>query len=138
MNKTSAVKEGEEEKSLLNENVEKNILQLSVVRRNGSITPFKSNKISNAIKKAFLAQTKVRNNKDHDIKDEENIHKTVSKITNKVVKALTRRIADGDMMHIEDIQDQVELALMREEYYKVARAYVIYSCLLYTSPSPRD
>ena len=29
-------------------------------------------------------------------------------------------------MHIEDIQDQVELALMREEYYKVARAYVIY------------
>jgi len=126
MNKTSAVKEGEEKKSLLNENVEKNILQLSVVRRNGSITPFKSNKISNAIKKAFLAQTKVRNNKDHDIKDEENIHKTVSKITNKVVKALTRRIADGDMMHIEDIQDQVELALMREEYYKVARAYVIY------------
>ena len=126
MNKTSAVKEGEEEKSLLNESVEKNILQLSVVRRNGSITPFKSNKISNAIKKAFLAQTKVRNNKDHDIKDEENIHKTVSKITNKVVKALTRRIADGDMMHIEDIQDQVELALMREEYYKVARAYVIY------------
>ncbi len=126
MNKTSAVKEGEEEKSLLNKNEEKNILQLSVVRRNGSITPFKSNKISNAIKKAFLAQTKVRNNKDHDIKDEENIHKTVSKITNKVVKALTRRIADGDMMHIEDIQDQVELALMREEYYKVARAYVIY------------
>ncbi|PPR41197.1 MAG: Ribonucleoside-diphosphate reductase 1 subunit alpha [Alphaproteobacteria bacterium MarineAlpha5_Bin12] len=126
MNKTSAVKEDEEEKSLLNESVEKNILQLSVVRRNGSITPFKSNKISNAIKKAFLAQTKVRNNKDHDIKDEENIHKTVSKITNKVVKALTRRIADGDMMHIEDIQDQVELALMREEYYKVARAYVIY------------
>ena len=126
MNKTSAVKEDKEEKSLLNKNVEKNILQLSVIRRNGSITPFKSNKISNAIKKAFLAQTKVRNNKDHDVKDEENIHKTVSKITDKVVKALTRRIADGDMMHIEDIQDQVELALMREEHYKVARAYVIY------------
>ena len=43
-----------------------NILSLSVVRRDGSITPFKSDKISNAIKKAFLAQTKIRNNKAED------------------------------------------------------------------------
>ena len=47
-------------------------------------------------------------------------------LTNKVVSALTRRIADGDMIHIEDIQDQVELALMRDEHHKVARAYVLY------------
>ena len=40
-----------------------NLLSLTVVRRDGSITPFKSDKISNAIKKAFLAQTKIRNNK---------------------------------------------------------------------------
>ncbi len=40
-----------------------NLLSLSVVRRDGSITPFKADKISNAIKKAFLAQTKIRNNK---------------------------------------------------------------------------
>ena len=56
-----------------------NILSLSVIRRDGSITPFKSDKISNAIKKAFLAQTKIRNNKDKD-KDKEqkdNIHRTV-------------------------------------------------------------
>ena len=43
-----------------------NILTLSVVRRDGAITPFKADKISNAIKKAFLAQTKIRNNKNKD------------------------------------------------------------------------
>lgn len=103
-----------------------NVLSLSVVRRDGSITPFKFEKISNAIKKAFLAQTKIRNNKSHDQEEKESVYQTVQGLTEKVVASLTRRIADGDMIHIEDIQDQVELALMREEHYKVARAYVIY------------
>ncbi len=109
-------------------NVDKNInlLSLSVVRRDGSITPFKADKISNAIKKAFLAQTKIRNNKNKEKEQQENIYKTVEVLTDKVVSALTRRIADGDMIHIEDIQDQVELALMRDEHHKVARAYVLY------------
>ena len=95
-----------------------NLFSLSVVRREGTITPFKSSKITNAIRKAFLAQTDIRNN--------EEIDKTVNKLTETVTSALTRRIADGDMIHIEDIQDQVELALMREEHHKVARAYVLY------------
>jgi len=103
-----------------------NLLSLSVVRRDGSITPFKSDKISNAIKKAFLAQTKIRNDKQKDSEQNLGIHKTVEQLTNKVVSALTRRIAEGDMIHIEDIQDQVELALMRDEHHKVARAYVLY------------
>jgi len=103
-----------------------NLLSLSVVRRDGSITPFKSDKISNAIKKAFLAQTKIRNDKQKDNEQSLGIHKTVEQLTSKVVAALTRRIADGDMIHIEDIQDQVELALMRDEHHKVARAYVLY------------
>ena len=103
-----------------------NVLSLSVIRRDGSITPFKSDNISNAIKKAFLAQTKIRNNKDRDKEQKDNIHRTVEGLTHKVVAALTRRIADGDMIHIEDIQDQVELALMRDEHHKVARAYVLY------------
>ena len=103
-----------------------NLLSLNVVRRDGSISSFKSDKISDAIKKAFLAQTKIRNNKDKDKEQEDSIHKTVEGLTHKVVSALTRRIADGDMIHIEDIQDQVELALMRDEHHKVARAYVLY------------
>ena len=113
----------------INENLEKNninLLSLSVVRRDGSITPFKSEKISSAIKKAFLAQTKIRNNKTQDKEQKNSIHNTVDGLTSKVVSALTRRIADGDMIHIEDIQDQVELALMRDEHHKVARAYVLY------------
>ncbi|PPR47560.1 MAG: Ribonucleoside-diphosphate reductase 1 subunit alpha [Alphaproteobacteria bacterium MarineAlpha5_Bin9] len=102
------------------------IISLRVVRRDGSIAPFKSEKIFNAIKKAFLAQTKIRNNKNDENKENNNIHKTVNSLTEKIITALTRRIADGDMIHIEDIQDQVELALMREEHHKVARAYVLY------------
>ncbi len=103
-----------------------NLLSLNVVRRDGSISSFKSDKISDAIKKAFLAQTKIRNNKNKDKEEEDSIHKTVENLTHKVVSALTRRIADGDMIHIEDIQDQVELGLMRDEHHKVARAYVLY------------
>ena len=91
-----------------------NLLSLNVVRREGSISSFKSDKISDAIKKAFLAQTKIRNNKNKEKEQEDSIHKTVESLTHKVVSALTRRIADGDMIHIEDIQDQVELALMRD------------------------
>tara|TARA_B100000029_G_scaffold280854_1_gene274976 strand:+ start:3615 stop:6368 length:2754 start_codon:yes stop_codon:yes gene_type:complete len=109
---------------LKNESI--NLLSLSVVRRDGSITPFKSDKIANAIKKAFLAQTKIRNNTSREKEQQDSIHKTVQVLTDKVVSALTRRIADGDMIHIEDIQDQVELALMRDEHHKVARAYVLY------------
>ena len=109
-----------------NNNSEVNVLNLKVVRRDGSVTPFKSEKISNAIKKAFMAQTKIRNNKSQDKKENDNVYRTVSGLTKKVVTALTRRIADGAMIHIEDIQDQVELALMREQHHKVARAYVLY------------
>ena len=100
------------------QNEEINLLSLSVVRRDGSITPFKSDKIANAIRKAFLAQT--------DIRDNGKIDQTINDITETVTGALTRRIANGDMIHIEDIQDQVELALMRGEHHKVARAYVLY------------
>ncbi len=107
-------------------NNEINLLSLSVVRRDGSIAQFKSEKIFNAIKKAFLAQTKIRNNKEKDNEQTSSIHKAIEVLTDKVVTALTRRIADGDMIHIEDIQDQVELALMRDEHHKVARAYVLY------------
>ena len=77
-----------------------NLLNLTVVRRDGSITPFKSDKISNAIKKAFLAQTKIRNNKNKEKEQQGSIYRTVEDLTKKVVAALTRRIADGNMIHI--------------------------------------
>ena len=58
-----------------------NLLSLSVVRRDGSIALFKSEKIFNAIKKAFLAQTKIRNNKDKDNEQTESTHQTIDKLT---------------------------------------------------------
>ncbi len=77
-----------------------NLLSLSAVRRDGSITPFKSDKISNAIKKAFLAQTKIRNNKNREQEQQDSIYKTVELLTHKVVSALTRRIANGAMISV--------------------------------------
>ena len=52
--------------------------------------------------------------------------RVVEQLTAEVVGALTRRMSEGRTFHIEDVQDQVELALMRSEHHKVARAYVLY------------
>ena len=75
-------------------------------------------KLPTRLEKHSLLQT--------DIRDNGKIDQTINDITETVTGALTRRIANGDMIHIEDIQDQVELALMRGEHHKVARAYVLY------------
>lgn len=93
---------------------------LGVIRRNGSFTSFDASKITIAVTKAFLAvegSTAANSGRVHDI---------AVALTVQVVAALTRRLADGGTVHIEDIQDQVELALMREGHHKVARAYVLY------------
>ena len=59
-------------------------------------------------------------------KNSSRIHDVVGKITKQITENLTRRLDDGGTVHIEDIQDQVEFAVMREGEYKVARAYVLY------------
>jgi ribonucleoside-diphosphate reductase alpha chain len=94
---------------------------LTVIRRNGSVAPFDPTRISLAITKAFWdvegnsASTSTR------------IVEIVKKLTEDVMVALTRRLpVTGGTVHIEDIQDQVELALMREEHHQVARSYVLY------------
>jgi len=94
--------------------------QYQVIRRNGQVTSFDSSKIAVAITKAFLAV------EGDSAKDSSRIHEVVAKITKQITGNLTRRLEDGGTVHIEDIQDQVELALMREGEYKVARAYVLY------------
>ena len=48
------------------------------------------------------------------------------KLTDAVVTALMKRKPEGGAIHIEEIQDQVELALMRGGEHEVARAYVLY------------
>ncbi len=95
--------------------------QYHVIRRNGKVTGFDSSKIAIAITKAFLA---VEGDSAKD--SSHRIHDIVSNITQQVTANLTRRLDDGGTVHIEDIQDQVELTLMREGEYKTARAYVLY------------
>jgi len=94
--------------------------EMRVIRRNGKVHGFDAGKISVAITKAFLAvegSTAAASRRVHEVVDE---------LTDHVVKALFRRLPSGGTIHIEDIQDQVELALMRGEHHKVARAYVLY------------
>ncbi|MGH6752966.1 MAG: ribonucleoside-diphosphate reductase subunit alpha, partial [Bradyrhizobium sp.] len=93
---------------------------LQIIRRNGSVTPFDASKISIAMTKAFLAV------EGHTAAASRRIHEVIEQLTNEVVSALARRIGEGRTFHIEDVQDQVELALMRSEHHKVARAYVLY------------
>jgi ribonucleoside-diphosphate reductase alpha chain len=91
-----------------------------VIRRNAKVTAFDLGKISVAMTKAFI------NVEGGTAAASTRIHQTVESLTQQVVNALTRRMPDGGTLHIEDIQDQVELSLMRAGQQKVARAYVIY------------
>ena len=54
------------------------------------------------------------------------IHDQVEQLTDDVVSVFERRMPSGGSLHIEDIQDQVELQLMRNEHQQVARSYVLY------------
>ena len=104
---------------------EKNNSKLIIVKkREGSEVSFDKQKIYSAVKKAFLAQFEMDSSlsKDEEIK----IDSRVLKITDSVESALLKRIKKDKTLIIEDIQDQVELALMRAEEHKVARAYVLY------------
>ncbi|MDB5589465.1 MAG: ribonucleoside-diphosphate reductase, alpha subunit [Devosia sp.] len=92
----------------------------SIIKRNGGTVPFDPSKIAVALTKAFLA---VEGNKAAASR---RVHEIVEGLTGEVFAALTRRAKDGRVFHIEDVQDQVELALMRGEHQKVARAYVLY------------
>ncbi|MET9023914.1 ribonucleoside-diphosphate reductase subunit alpha [Actinopolymorpha sp. NPDC004070] len=91
-----------------------------VVRRDGSISPFDPAKIAVAMAKAFLAV------EGPDAGASSRVHETVDLLTRQVVASLTRHPDLGRIFHIEDIQDQVELALMRSGNHRVARAYVLY------------
>ena len=91
-----------------------------IIRRNGAVVPFEPNKISVAMTKAFLAVAGGQGAVSARIRD------LVEELTNNVVAALVRRQPNGGTFHIEDVQDQVELSLMRSGEHDVARAYVLY------------
>ena len=94
--------------------------QYKVIRRNGAVVGFEPEKIAIALTKAFLAVNGGQGAASARIRD------LVAKLTQMVTDALLRREPSGGTFHIENIQDQVELALMRSEQYDVARSYVLY------------
>ncbi len=94
--------------------------QMRVIKRNGTVVPFDESKITVAMTKAFLAVeggTAAASSRVHD---------TVKTLAQQVFATFKRRMPSGGTVHIEEIQDQVELALMRAGEHKVARDYVIY------------
>jgi len=98
----------------------KNPNHYNVLRRNGKLTGFDKDKIVVAMTKAFLAV------EGGQAAASSRVHETVARLTDDVCGNLKRRQPNGGTFLIEDIQDQVELALMRNGEQKVARAYVLY------------
>ncbi|MCP4412718.1 MAG: ribonucleoside-diphosphate reductase subunit alpha, partial [Gammaproteobacteria bacterium] len=93
---------------------------MKVIRRNGMVTPYDDSKINVAITKAFLAV------EGGNAATSTRVHEIASELTSTISDAFARRLKDGGTIHIEDIQDQVELVLMRAGEHKIARAYVLY------------
>ena len=91
-----------------------------ILRRNGAVVGFEPSKISIAVTKAFLAVNGGQGAASARVRE------LVEQLTSNVVNALVRRQPAGGTFHIEDVQDQVELALMRSGEHDVARAYVLY------------
>ena len=91
-----------------------------IIRRNGAVVPFEPNKIAVALMKAFLAVHGTQGAASASVRE------VVEGMTQGVVRALMRSRPGGGTFHIEDVQDQVELGLMRSSNHEVARAYVLY------------
>ena len=80
--------------------------QLYIIKRNGKREPFSADKIKNAIAKAFLSVN--------------------SFATQDVLINVMSRLKIHDGISVEEIQNQVEISLMAERYYEVAKAYILY------------
>jgi ribonucleoside-diphosphate reductase alpha chain len=91
-----------------------------IIRRNGAVVPFEPQKIAVAMMKAFLAVHGTQGAASASVRE------VVDMLTQNVTRALMRSRPGGGTFHIEDVQDQVELGLMRGGHHEIARAYVLY------------
>ena len=96
------------------------LAHFQIIRRNGAVVPFEPNKIAIAMMKAFLAVHGTQGAASASVRE------TVDTLTQAVVHAMVRSRPGGGTFHIEDVQDQVELGLMRGGHHEIARAYVLY------------
>src|SRR5437899_7530561 len=109
-----------ESSSPLAVNTDPRLAQYRILRRNGAVVAFEPSKIAIAVTKAFLAVNGGQGAASARVRE------LVEQLTANVVAALVRRQPAGGTFHIEDVQDQVELSLMRSGEHDVARAYVLY------------
>ncbi len=93
---------------------------LRVIKRNGAVVGYDPSKITVAITKAYIAE------EGGNAAASSRIHETVERMAREISETFKRRMPSGGSIHIEEIQDQVELMLMRSGEHKVARSYVIY------------
>ncbi len=94
---------------------------MRVARRNGSVADFDAGRIAVAITKAFLAVQGDSAGRSSRLRAE------VTEMTDAVTNTLLRRYGASDRpVDLEEVQDQVELALMRGGHAPVARAYILY------------
>ncbi|MCK5877880.1 MAG: ribonucleoside-diphosphate reductase, partial [Candidatus Marithrix sp.] len=107
------------EKAIINGNFAK-LNQYHVIRRSGQLVVFDVQRIIVALTRAFLAV------EGDSASNSSRIQDSVTILTQQVIKGISRRLYEENKVHIEDIQDQAELSLMRSGYQKIARAYVIY------------
>jgi ribonucleoside-diphosphate reductase alpha chain len=103
-----------------NEIVQSAFQDYQIIRRNGAVVSFEPSKIAVALMKAFLAVHGTSGAASASVRE------TVDGLTETVVRALLRSRPSGGTFHIEDVQDHVELGLMRGGQHEVARAYVLY------------
>src|SRR5689334_6269456 len=80
------------------------LAQYKIIRRNGAVVGFEPQKITIALTKAFLAVSGGQGAASARIRE------VTAQLTQTVVAALMRRKPEGGAIHIEEIQDQVELA----------------------------
>lgn len=80
--------------------------EIYIVKRDGKRMPFSVQKIENAIAKAFLSVGSFATEDDF--------------------VAILSRVHVADGMTVEEIQNQVEVALMAEKYFAVAKSYMLY------------
>ncbi len=93
---------------------------LQVIRRNGVVVPYEESKIKVAMTKAFLAI------EGSNAAASKRIHDIVDKLCEQITNTYLKRSATLGSIHIEDIQDHVELALMRAGEHQAARRFVLY------------
>src|SRR5947207_13149038 len=109
-----------ESSSPLAVNTDPRLAQYKVIRRNGAVVAFEPSKIAIAVTKAFLAVNGGQSAASSRVRE------LTAHLTDSVVNALMKRKPEGGAIHTEEIQDQVELALMRCGELEVARSYVVY------------